>query len=226
MIGQQRVVDLDVRLEEPEVLRMMGCGRSDRVRVPVRQMVARLLGVVQDSLQPRCAYVIHDVVRMTDTCLDLAGCPSFHGPIAGFLKPSHRVAVFVLTLGEELEKRGRYHMQNGRLLEGFTWDAIGSAAADIAVDAFTQHLFEAEASPDEAITPPFSPGYCGMPLEEQQTLFSILDTSPIGVKLWPTHIMEPIKSVSGLMGIGPHEAVVQHGVPCQWCNLETCRMRR
>ena len=35
-----------------------------------------------------------------------------------------------------------------------------------------------------------------------------------------------LKSISGLIGIGPSDLVEAHGVPCQWCDLTTCHMRR
>jgi hypothetical protein len=65
-----------------------------------------------------------------------------------------------------------------------------------------------------------------MALEEQKTLFSIVDGGAIGVRLWPTCIMEPVKSVSGLIGIGPAEEIVERGVPCKYCELTDCSMRR
>jgi len=54
----------------------------------------------------------------------------------------------------------------------------------------------------------------------------MVQAKSIGVRLLPTMIMQPIKSVSGLIGIGQSSAVEAHGVPCQWCDLTTCHMRR
>jgi hypothetical protein len=224
--GTHKQIDLQVRLEVSEVLRTMGCGRRANVRDTVRELVVDLIAEASSVIQPRCAYAVYPVREMTSDKLELEGCPAIHGPIAGFLKPSTRVAAFVLTIGEATDERAREHMQQGELLTGFTWDAIGSAAADLSVDALTQHLMEHEAGADEAVTPPFSPGYCGILLDEQRTLFSIVQASAIGVELWPTLMMKPVKSVSGLMGIGPASEVVAHGVPCQWCDLTTCKMRR
>ena len=105
-------------------------------------------------------------------------------------------------------------------------DAIGSAAVDMAADALAEILRDHEAEAAEALTPPFSPGYCGMPLEEQRVLFSIIQAESIGVKLTTSVFMQPIKSISGLVGIGPREKIDVHGNPCQWCELTECKMRR
>jgi len=210
----------------PEVLRMMGCSGAAPIRPEQVALIDRLIDECRHLVRARAAYVIRAVVRMTDTRLDLRGCPSIYGPIAGFLQAATRVIVFVVTIGEEIERLATERMRAGQRLEGYTLDAIGSVATDAAADAFADHIQMNEAQPCEAITLPFSPGYCGMSLDEQQTLFSVVDARPIGVELLPTLIMRPIKSVSGLLGIGQREAVETHGVPCQWCSLEHCRMRR
>jgi hypothetical protein len=46
------------------------------------------------------------------------------------------------------------------------------------------------------------------------------------VELLPAMIMKPVKSVSGLVGIGPREAVMAYGNPCDRCPAVDCRMRR
>ena len=137
--------------------------------------------------------------------LHLRGCPPFEGQIAGFMEPARRVAVFVVTIGDEIERMAERRMEQGATLEGFTLDAIGSAAADAAADAMADHVLWNEAGPDEAVTPPFSPGYCGMALDQQKMLFSIVDATLHRGRTLPTMIMRPIKSVSGLIGIGGQE---------------------
>lgn len=228
MTTHQHVIDLPIEVDRRAVLRMMGCGLSPREprSAAVIEQVDRQLAQSRRLLKARAAYVIRKVDRMTDTELKLGGCPTFHGPIAGFLKPAMRVAVFVVTVGDALERVAQEAMDAGRTLEGFTLDAVGSAAADAATDALAEHLTWHEAGPDESLTPPFSPGYCGMSIDQQAPLFSIVDGRAVGVELLPTMVMRPIKSVSGLLGIGPAEAVMVHGVPCQWCDLDDCKMRR
>lgn len=225
MTGTQQVVRLEVRLGLEDVLRAMGCRDRRRVSPPVLKAAERILEAGGTVLAD-CVYSIHNVVGMTDTQIELQGCPPICGPIAGFVKPARRVAVFVLTLGWEIEKRAQRLLTQGALFEGYAWNAVGSAGADLAVDALTQHLLACEVRPDEAVTPPFSPGYCGMGLDQQKVVFEILDPSVIGVRLTETCMMQPAKSVSGLLGIGPEAEVRERGVPCQWCDLETCSMRR
>ena len=214
-----RVIDLNVTVPEKEVLRMMGCGRRPCVPESQRTLIARLMAETHALIRPRAVYTVRNVETLTDHVLTLQGCRSFHGPIAGFLRPSRRVAVFVVTIGEQVESLARQRNRSGEALESFVLDAIGSAAVDVAADAMAEFLRDQETGDAEALTPPFSPGYCGMPLEEQRVLFSIVHGKSIGVKLTASSFMQPIKSISGLVGIGPREEVDVHGNPCRWCEL-------
>jgi hypothetical protein len=222
----QQVIDLEVSLDPQEVLRMMGGAQKAPLRQSIIRMVEQYVDQFQETIRPRGAYTVREVTTSTPDRLTLQDCPPFEGQIAGFLQPARRVALFVVTIGKELEAIAEQRMEQGATLEGFTLDAIGSTAADAAADAMADHVLWTEAGPNEAVTPPFSPGYCGMPLEQQKVLFSTLDTSLIGVELLPTMIMHPIKSISGLIGIGEEDKIAAHGIPCEFCKMTTCRMRR
>jgi cobalamin-dependent methionine synthase I len=163
---------------------------------------------------------------LTSNRLELEDCPAFEGQIAGFLQPARRVAAFVVTIGDEIERMAEQRMEQGATLEGYVLHAIGSAAADAASDAMADHILWNHASPDEAVTPPFSPGYCGLGLDQQKALFCIVKADLIGVELLPMMIMRPVKSVSGLIGIGDQQQIASHGIPCNWCRIDDCKMRR
>ncbi|MGB5263413.1 MAG: vitamin B12 dependent-methionine synthase activation domain-containing protein, partial [Lutimonas sp.] len=53
-----------------------------------------------------------------------------------------------------------------------------------------------------AITNRYSPGYCDWKVVDQQKLFSFFPENFCGVSLSETSLMRPIKSVSGIVGIG------------------------
>lgn len=204
---------------------MMGCGKDAPAQPGQQGLVERLIAESLLYMRSRGVYAVHDVVQMTDRELVLQGCRAIRGPIAGYLKPARRVATFVLTVGGEIERKAAHHLERGCRLDGYILNAIGSAAADAAVDALADEIYFRHANPNEALTPPFSPGFCGLPIEEQIPLFTMVDAKAIGVRLLPSMKMEPAKSVSGLIGIGDSEEVEAHGVPCQWCDLQTCNLR-
>lgn len=105
-------------------------------------------------------------------------------------------------------------------------NAIGAERAEAAEAVVIRQLREAAQPAGLAPTLPYSPGYCGMKLVEQRKLFSLFDTQRVGVTLTPECLMQPIKSVSGLVGLGLAEDVVAFGSPCDRCELQNCNMRR
>lgn len=222
----QQVIDLEISLDPEEVLRTMGGARKGGVGQSIVRMVDTYVERFQQRIHPRGVYAVHEVASISEDRLHLRDGHVLEGQIAAFLEPACRVAVFIVTIGEEIEQTAERRMELGATLEGFTIDAIGSVAADAAVDAMADHVLWSDAHPDEAVTPPFSPGYCGMALDQQKTLFAILDSRPLGVELLPTMIMRPIKSVSGLVGIGPQDRIAAHAIPCERCRMKSCRMRR
>jgi hypothetical protein len=78
----------------------------------------------------------------------------------------------------------------------------------------------------EALSARFSPGYCGMSLSQQAVLFALVAASGLKVSLLPSMLMQPLKTVSGIVGIGSQKLLEPLGVPCEACDLEQCMMRR
>lgn len=208
-----------------EVLRYLGYPRG---ATPDRGVVERVSQVIADSrgkLRPRGAYSLYPVLRQSPRSLTLAGGATFRGPIGDFLGGAQRVAVFLATAGPEVVRMAAEAFAARDRLGGLIYDALGSHLADAVVERIQDDL-RGCIGPEEALTLPYSPGYCGIPLSQQRTLFRLVDAGRIGVELLPTLIMKPVKSVSGLVGIGPSEAVAARGNPCDRCPLLDCRMRR
>jgi len=226
MLGDQHQVDLKLDLPVREVLRLMDGVHRKPVRPAILELANRLLGDSVPCFQARGIYSVCNVARMTDTEIELDQGLLFRGAIMKFLGPARRVAIYVATIGQTIEQLAGQRWLAGDTLEGYTLHAIGSAAADAASDALVEHLWSCEAGPNEAITPLCHPGFCGLPIEGQATLFSAIDTRPIGVTLLPSMMMRPLKSVSGLVGIGWAQDVEAHGIPCEYCQLQDCHMHR
>jgi hypothetical protein len=73
------------------------------------------------------------------------------------------------------------------------------------------------------ITNRYSPGYCGWNVSEQHKLFSLLEDNYCGISLNESALMQPIKSVSGIIGIG--EKVRFNKYTCNLCDQQNCLYR-
>lgn len=178
---------------------------------------------------PRATYIVLPVTQLTPRSLRLettTGKVEFHGAIGEFLGASECVAAFIATAGPHVERLASELMQRGDPLAAMIVNAVGAERAEAAETVVIDELRGQAQKCAFAPTLPYSPGYCGMALTEQRTLFSLFGDCDVGVTLTDSYFMRPLKSVSGLIGLGPAERVLAFGSPCDRCELYNCAMRR
>jgi hypothetical protein len=73
----------------------------------------------------------------------------------------------------------------------------------------------------------YSPGYCGWDITGQRQLFRALRPEEIGITLRESCLMEPLKSISGvLVAARPEVHRFDNNYPfCRVCTMRTCRSR-
>ena len=139
-------------------------------------------------------------------------------------RPCSHALVFIATLGPGVDGLIA-GTGEGRVSEAFVLDAIASRMAEGVADEVERELTGALA-PGEGATLRYSPGYCDWPVDGQRMVFSILDGSSIGVSLTGHCLMQPRKSLSGIIGVGPRDQVAQTGNACSFCKRKDCEHRR
>lgn len=144
--------------------------------------------------------------------------------VAAYLKDSAFAALFVCTAGMIFTRLTREHTRNDEQLEAYLTDALGSLAVENAMDRIQNLLEEKCQARGWNITNRYSPGYCNWPLTDQRALFSMIGENPTGVSLSDSCLMSPIKSVSGIIGLGPESKKRPYG--CAICQNKTCIYRR
>ena len=222
----QVLENLETRVRSDRVRGQLGYPPEALVPAVVLERIDREIQCSIPLVRTAAMYRIFAIASLTRESVALEGGITFHGAIGKFLGQVERLAVFLVTAGDAIDQKAQEEFAAGRILEGMVANAVGSEAADSATGALKETLRQAVAREELAITLPYSPGYCGMDLKEQWNVFSALDASRIGVRLLPSGIMVPIKSVSGVIGIGSPAVVDDSGSPCERCNKEDCNMRR
>ena len=140
------------------------------------------------------------------------------------LRNSESIAVFLCTAGEEIGIIIKNAMQEGDFLRGYIADAVGSHIVDSASELLQRKLEKTLISSGKKITNRYSPGYCDWYVAEQHKLFQLLPENYTGIKLTHSALMEPIKSISGFIGIG--ENVRYNPYTCSFCDRLDCVARR
>ena len=115
---------------------------------------------------------------------------------------SSRFAVFVCTAGKKISERSVSFLKGEDPVLGYVYDILGSAIAEAACDKMKESLLSEVSERGETITNSYSPGYCNWSVSDQHSLFSFFGGSVCGVTLTRSALMHPVKSISGIIGIG------------------------
>jgi len=140
------------------------------------------------------------------------------------LKKSNSVALFLCTAGVEIGILSRKTMQERDFLKGYIYDVIGSEIVEAAADLMQAYLESEMILTGKRITSRYSPGYCGWDVAEQYNLFRLVPDNYCGIHLTPSALMDPMKSISGIIGIG--ENVKRNPYTCRMCEMSDCIYRR
>jgi len=139
------------------------------------------------------------------------------------IKEAEEAALFICTAGPVVGEMSRRSMKEGDLLRGYVYDVIGSEVVEAAADRMQEELRKSMAVMGKEITNRFSPGYCGWDVAEQHKLFSFFKDNFCGITLTESALMNPVKSVSGLIGIGEHVRYAPY--QCHMCEDRNCIYR-
>ena len=133
------------------------------------------------------------------------------------------MAVFVCTAGEGIEQLIARYKKEGELLKSYISDLAGTLLVEKAMDLIQQKLGDQIIPKGLFLTNRYSPGYCDWDTSEQHRLFSLLPKGFCGVTLNTSALMSPMKSISGIIGIG--KKVKFHRHDCRACKSTRCIYR-
>ena len=140
------------------------------------------------------------------------------------LEKAGGAVLFICTAGSGIGEKSKELMANGDFMEGYILDVIGSVTVEAAIDKIQDSLENDLIGKGMNLTNRYSPGYCGWSLIEQEQLFDLFPNNFCGIQLSDSFLMDPVKSVSGIMGFGVN---VKNGIyECQLCELTTCFYRK
>ncbi|KAA3618678.1 MAG: hypothetical protein DWQ05_06870 [Calditrichaeota bacterium] len=143
--------------------------------------------------------------------------------ISSRLKKMDAAAIFTTSVGHEFDTWSRRFFEDGDPVSGYMVDLIGSEYAEAAADWIELRIIEKAKQHTLNCSNRYSPGYCGWSVAEQHKLFGFLPENFCGISLTETALMLPIKSVSGIIGIGPE--MIKKDYQCKICTLDNCYKR-
>ena len=179
-----------------------------------QQETAMILKEVSQWLRPRFSYFV--VNKQPDF--------EMGSIILRQLRGSEAFALFICTSGLEFEAYQQRLKEQGDMVRVFIADALGSVIAEKCADQMEKALQESIDKLGWKQTNRFSPGYCGWHVSQQQLLFPLFQGHTCGVKLTDSSLMIPIKSVSGIIGLGKKVRKLEY--TCGLCDFKQCYKRK
>lgn len=215
----------DLTLERTEI--ELSLGYSDgAIPVHFAGMIDEALLQLPRKCEIRAGYRVLDVERPAERLDGLVVGGKFFKMdkiVTGQLKKASSAALFVCTIGPAMEEWSRLLLRGEDPALGYIADVTASAAAEAVTNLLHDHIGERMLSRGLKITNRYSPGYCNWSVSEQHLVFSLFPDNFCGVTLSESALMHPIKSVSGIIGVGPDVAWKDY--ICDRCGVKDCTYR-
>ena len=216
----------ELNLDTTQIESVMGYKQGESQET-ISELIREILEESETIGNIKAEYVIFDNVRFNDAekTVEINNLVfSLRKIVYGQIKKAESIAVFLGTAGKEIGIRSRKAMKDGDLIKGYIYDVIGSEIVEAAVDRMQDELEKAMLSSSKRITNRYSPGYCDWDVIEQHKLFRLIPDNFCGIKLNESALMDPVKSVSGFIGIGKN--VKHNPYTCNLCDMKDCIYRK
>ncbi len=140
--------------------------------------------------------------------------------VAKEFRNAETFALFICTTGEKISKRSQDLLTGEKPVLGYVFDILGSMIVETAMDKMQAEISQLANANGVKITNRYSPGYCKWSVSDQHKLFSFFPKKCCGITLSESALMHPIKSVSGVIGVGKN--VIYREYTCDLCNMVEC----
>jgi hypothetical protein len=169
-----------------------------------------LIDECRQLIEPKAVYEFLRVINVDNDVIHIEGGYSIKSIILGdMLEDNQTIVPYVVTIGHYLEKKAS---EQKNILRAFIMEQI----ADYAVSKARLYISSLAKERLGSTVYNFSPGSGTgklFDISQQEIIFKIIDpNATIGVSLSPSYVMQPRKSISGILAATPIEYVA-----CEYC---------
>ena len=220
----------EIAPDHEAVLRIQGIPAGKAVHGGIEGLYGTALTLLRGLVRPRG--VMLELSRVGfESIYHGDGRNESPAPIGEISSKAHNLALFAATLGEETERKIRELFSTNEFPLGYILDSAASVAADnmakICEKRYLGLLQESGAATFDSCALAYSPGYCGWHISGQRRLFESLHPEQIGISLTESFLMQPLKSISGVLIAGPKSIHIFSSSYsfCGECETRSCRER-
>jgi len=140
--------------------------------------------------------------------------------VAKEFKNSTTFALFICTAGPGISQRSQELLRGENPVLGYIFDSLGTMIVEEAANLLQSEIKQIAFENSMEITNRYSPGYCKWNVADQHKLFSFFLENCCGISLTDSALMNPVKSVSGIIGMG--NKVKFREYTCDLCSQTDC----
>lgn len=224
------LADFQFQLDINSVLNFMGYADPQKARPKIRDLALEEMTRANEFADswgaavevPLCGIQNEEIYLKRgeeQVCLHSVQLPKI-------LRKSDATTILLVTAGRKVSEESRRLMAAGKMTQALAVSAVGSAMVVDLMKALTDKVYTEAQQRNYGITLRVGPGYTGWHLKDQSTLFSFYETDKIPITLNHGVMMEPEKSLLGMVGLNPGGKRAPEIEPCRICDLKGCDMRK
>lgn len=224
--------DFSIRLTPNELAQAHSKGRQSSFPPRLMEAAQTALEMCKELITPAVIYDRFQVHEVGDGKVILGKedrpASEFYclqvGPKADLLAPAKQLIVSVITIGPALENKVR---QLEDKLLAFMLDTAGVLALST-IGGFLRDRIEQQVAENQwGVSPSLAPGsLVGWQITGQREVAALLPLEKIDVRLTEYCVLEPHKSASMTVGLGPDYSSSHIDSVCQYCSLAAHCWRR
>ena len=215
----------DIHIDLNEVLSLLKYEAANADQI-ILDNIKYLIEKARELIFPKGGYIIlqkNDDVRKGEVKLNEVSFKT-DKIISSQLKHAEYIALFMCTIGKKPEYLSSLWMSQNEMLNGYIMSIIGSVCAEETAEYIHTHIENEAKANGFNVTNRFSPGYCNWKVDDQFKLFSFFPDNFSNIRLTESALMDPVKSVSGMIGIGRNVKRAEY--KCKTCSNSECLYRK
>ncbi len=202
----------DLFIDHLKLLRIQGYRDFSRIRPQIKAAAVSASKEVEAVIEPMLYYRLLSVKSCDRDRLLLANGSTFASEVfPKFLSQARQVVVFVLTMGQSLDRAIHQAIHEDQLLHALFLETAGWLGIEAATKQFSIHLRSLAKDKEARLSLRLGPGYrynlgdrsVTWPLDQQKALFELFLGQVHDVALLDSCAMQPKISRSGLFGFLP-----------------------
>ena len=225
-----QLIDIEPEITLPDikaVLKQQGVGEEYEITEKISDIFLNAIVLYKETVHIRGMYDNVTTTEFGDIYRG-EGLNDSETPLADIYPKAERLALFAVTLGRKVSDRISELMNNNDYALGVMLDAVASVGAEKTADEL-ENRYKTEILKTEPALKVlrYSPGYCGWHVSGQRKLFKRLIPDKIGISINDRCLMEPLKSISGVLVAAEKENHYfdMSYACCEDCDNYNCRDR-